>query len=63
MKFSWTVNLHDNEGDCYLKGIFLFLGEDDRTAIRFNSIVELRDFLKSITTALPEIQEAIDREP
>lgn len=61
MKFSWMVNLYDDEGDCYQEGVFLFLGDDERTIVRFNSIMELQDFLKGMAAALPEIQETIDR--
>jgi len=60
MKFSWMVNLYDDEGDCYQEGVFLFLGDDERTIVRFKSITELQGFLKGVAAAVPEIQEQIN---
>ena len=59
MKFSWFVNLYDNEGSCYHKGLFFSLGENHRIVVRFESIDEFKEFLETAAATIPEIEEAI----
>lgn len=57
MKTTFTVNLYDKDGDKYEDSIRLFLGSDE-ISIKFNSLVELKDFAEGIlNTLIPEIVE------
>ena len=59
MLTSFSINLHDNEGDIYDDGIFLHIS--DSTIIRFKTIDELEQFAKDlINRTIPEIKENLN---
>lgn len=58
MKTSFALNLHDNEGDVYEECVLLFVGQKERTILKFKDMVELKEFAENILGCLiPEIIE------
>lgn len=55
MKYSFSANLHDNDGDVYENCILAHCGED--VILKFKNTQELEDFAKSILGSLKEIRE------
>lgn len=59
MRISFSVNAYDKEGDCFDEGIFIWLGNMERTILRFGDLAELEDFAKQILhSTVPEIKES-----
>lgn len=56
MKVKFSIDLHDNEGDRYEKGIYLHVS--DSTILRFANLIELRDFQTDLAAVMKEITEA-----
>jgi len=54
-ELSWALNLHDNEGDRYADGLYLFI--DDMTILRFDDSTELEQFAHRILFMLSEIRQ------
>lgn len=55
MKFAFSKDLRDRDGDVYEEGIFAHIGED--TIIKFKDANELEDFAKRILGSMKEIRE------
>lgn len=55
MKYGFSINLYDKDGDIYDDGILVHVG--DNTILKFKDTVELEDFAKAILKSLPEIEE------
>jgi hypothetical protein len=56
MDYSFSINLHDNEGDVYDECILAHIGKD--TIIKFKNVVELEEFAKRILGSIKEIKES-----
>ena len=54
MKYSWSTNLYDYEGDIYDKCVMVFVGED--AIIKFKNAGELEDFAQRILRSIVEIK-------
>ena len=55
MKFSWTVGLHDADGDEYEKCVLVFC--NDSTILKFKTSVEIEAFANEMLRCLPEMRE------
>lgn len=55
MNYSFSVNLHDRDGDKFDDGVFAHIG--DNTIIKFKDIDELEKFANDILGSLEEIRE------
>lgn len=55
MDYSWSVNLHDKDGDTYENCLLVFIGNN--TIIKFKDSVELEQFANRILASLKEIRE------
>lgn len=58
MEFSFSVDMHDKDGDPFERGVFVHLGS--HTILHFADSRELRDFANEILKSLSEIREAED---
>lgn len=62
MKVTFSINLHDSDGDVYENGIFLHFG--DRAIVRFEDYEELENFIQHYSLhGLKEIRENLGIEP
>lgn len=52
---SFSVNMHDRDGDVYLEGIFLHIGED--VILKLNNKKELELMIASLKVIKGEITE------
>ena len=57
MKYSFSVNAYDSDGDCYDRGIFIHLG--GYTIIKFENLGELTEFSEMLSKSLEEIKEVL----
>ena len=55
MKYSWALDLYDNEGDAYEECVLAFIGEN--TIIKFKDSFELEAFAQNIMASLKNIRE------
>ena len=52
---TFTINLHDSDGDCWQKGIFLHFG--DQLIVRFEDMKKLEAFREQLDVIIKEIKE------
>lgn len=58
MNTSFSINLHDDDGDVYEKCILIHV--NDTTILKFRNIQELEDFTHDLLNAtIPEIKECL----
>ena len=55
MKYGWSLNLHDRDGDVYDECLLVHVGED--TILKFTSVEELDAFADKIKGSIREIKE------
>ena len=62
MQASFSINIHDKDGDAYQDGIFLFLregdmlsGKDAKVIIQMDNLVDLDEFIESLVKIRKEI--------
>ena len=55
MNYSWSLNLHDRDGDVYDECLLVHVGED--TILKFTSAEELDAFADKIKGSIREIKE------
>ena len=55
MKYFWSVNLYDSDGDVNEKCVLVHAGE--QTILKFKNSEELEDFAKEIFKSLHEMRE------
>ena len=55
MKYTWSVNLYDRDGDVTDECVLIHLND---AIIKFNNIDELKDFAESIIKNIPEMRES-----
>lgn len=55
MKYGWSLNLHDRDGDVYEECVLVHVGED--TILKFKSVEELDAFADKIKGSIREIKE------
>lgn len=55
MKVSFSVDLHDKDGDVWEKGVYLHI--EPNMILEFNDSNELQLFAEKILTMIPEIKE------
>lgn len=55
MKYTWSVNQYDQDGDVIDEGIFVDVGEN--VSVKFTDIDSLELFARAILNSLPEIKE------
>ena len=58
MNYSFSLNLHDDEGDVYKECLLGHVGNN--TIIKFKDVNELQEFAKEILSSLKEIKEVIN---
>lgn len=56
MKYAWSKNLHDSDGDVFEDCILVYIG--DNTIIKFKDTNELESFAESILRSIKEINES-----
>lgn len=54
MTYSWSVNIHDSEGDSYRDGVLVWAG--DSTVLLFKNSEELCDYARAILRSINEIK-------
>lgn len=55
MDYSWSVNLHDGDGDVYEKCVLVHAGED--TILKFKTTRDLALFANRILDSINEIRQ------
>jgi len=53
--YSWSINLHDKDGDIYESCILVHIG--DELIVKFKDLDHLETFANSILKSLPEVRE------
>lgn len=53
MKYSWSININDSDGDSFLDCVAVYC--DDSTILLFRSPIELKEFAEQILHSIPEV--------
>ncbi len=55
MEISFSVDLHDKDGDVFETGVYLHI--EPNMILEFNDSTELKNFAENILKMIPEIEE------
>lgn len=54
MKTTFSIDMHDSDGDRYLKGVLIHI--DENFILRFEDLDKLEEFAEGLLAMLPEIR-------
>ena len=55
MKYSWALNLYDEDGDAYKQGVLVF--GDGKPIMMFETSYRMEAFAKAMLNSLPQLRE------
>lgn len=59
MKYYWSINMRDSDGDSFLDCVAVYCG--DSTVLLFRSPIELKEFAEQILHSIPELSESFSQ--